>query len=84
MLQEQADWYQAKTDPFETVMSFCIVNSEHCQTSKIEIFAKIITGILIKNFILHFLQGFEYASALEIVIFIIKPNPIFANNNPKL
>ena len=38
-------------------------------------------ALFIKGFYLDVLQGFKYASALE--IFIIKPNLICANNNPK-
>ena len=30
------------------------------------------------------LQDFGYASAMVFIIFIIKPNPICENNNPKL
>ena len=48
MLQEQAGWYQGKTDPYETT-TFCIVNSKHYQTSKIEISAKIINGYFYKR-----------------------------------
>ena len=28
-------------------------------------------------------ENFKYVSPLEIIIFVIKPNPIYANNNPK-
>ena len=44
------------------------MHSEHCQTSKTKLFAKIIKGrrlliVFTKNFILDVLQEFEYASA---------------------
>ena len=55
MLQEQAEWYQGKTDPYETTI-FCIVNSEHYQTSKMEFSAKIIGGYFYK-----FLENIKYA-----------------------
>ena len=42
VLHEQADSYRAQTDSYDTIVSFCVVNSEHCQISKMEIFAKII------------------------------------------
>ena len=54
MLQEQADWYQGKTDPYETTVSFCIINSEHWQTSEMEIFPKINSGYFYKRLHLRF------------------------------
>ena len=54
MLQEQADWYQGKTDPYETTISFCIVNSEHWQTSEMEIFPEINSGYFYKRLRLRF------------------------------
>ena len=59
MLQEQG-W------PYGATTSFCIVYSEHSQTSKMKVFAKIIiNGYFHENFIIDVLQGFEYASTLE-------------------
>ena len=55
MLQEQAEWYQGKSDPYETTI-FCIVNSEHYQTFKMEFSAKIIGGYFYK-----FLENIKYA-----------------------
>ena len=46
MFQEQVKWYQDKTDTYETTISFYIVNSEHCQTSKMEIFSKLLYKVL--------------------------------------
>ena len=84
MLQEQADWYQGRADPCETTISFCIVNSERCQTSEMEIFAKINNGYFYKRLHLYMFHKALNVSALEIVIFVIKPDLICTNNNPEL
>lgn len=83
MFQEQVDWYQVKTNPYETIISFCIVNSKHCQTCEMKIFAKIKKPAC-------FRKGYMYYKVLnttllwKFVIFVIKPSTICANNNLKL
>ena len=85
MFQVQADCYLSKTDPNETTISFCIVYSEHFQTSHMEIFVKIINSYFNKKLHLSSFTRFWIRFSFGIfIIFIIKLNPICANDNQEL
>ena len=69
---------------------FTSVSLENCQISEVKILSKIITGLnnkmfFIKYFISRCLKGIWLRYGFGIfTIFIIKPSPINANNNPNL